>query len=86
MRSPIQTINLYSTLPATRLRASQLICGGRGGGFATVSSQYRGGGRGRGFATVSLECGGFATVSLGLKPIKTLKLRASLIDRRTLYN
>jgi hypothetical protein len=85
MRSPIQTINLYSTLPATRLRALQLICRGRGGGFA-ITSQYGGRGRGRGLATVSLECRGSTTVSLGLKPIKTLKLRASLTDRRTLYN
>jgi hypothetical protein len=63
----------------------QPICRGRGREFAIIS-QYRGRGRGRGSAIVSLECGGSATVSLGLKPIKTLKLRASLIDRRTLYN
>jgi hypothetical protein len=63
----------------------QLICRGRGRGFAIIS-QYRGRGRGRGFATVSLDCRGSATVSLGLKLIKTLKLRASLTDRRTLYN
>jgi hypothetical protein len=48
--------------------------------------QYRGRGRGRGLVIVSLECRGSAIVSLGLKPIKTLKLRASLTDRRTLYN
>jgi hypothetical protein len=73
MRSPIQTINLYSTLPATRLRALQPICRGRGRGFATVSLQYRGRGRGRGFVIVSLECGGFCDSKFGIKTYKNTK-------------
>jgi hypothetical protein len=74
MRSPIQTINLYSTLPATRLQALQLIYRGGGRGFATVSLQYRGRGGSRGFATVSLECRGFCDSKFRIKTYKNTKI------------